>query len=160
MKLIKLNLGYVAVVDDCDFDLVSAFTWHANKRGGTVYVEASIMRDGVKTRLKMHRLIMGATKGIEVDHINGIGLDNQRSNLRVATRSQNSANRGNNRKAGFRGVYRTSGGKFEVRLTVRPKVHYLGRFISADEAARAYDAAALAAFGEFARLNFPTGVSA
>lgn len=104
----------------------------------------------------MHRVVMKAPPGTIVDHINGNGLDNRRSNLRFATNQENQRNA---RKRGdgttpFKGVRRKSGG-FEANIRTAAGKKYLGRFDSAERAAVAYDDAAREHFGSFASLNFP-----
>lgn len=105
----------------------------------------------------IHRLILDAQKGQEVDHINGDGLDNRRENLRLATRSQNCANRkGYAPKSGFRGVYQHSNGEgWQVKLSVDGKHIGGGSFSCPEAAARRYDDLAALHFGDFAILNFP-----
>ena len=91
----------------------------------------------------------------EVDHRDRNGLNNRRSNLRLATDLQQAANRTTpTNAAGFRGVA-VRGKRFEARINVNKKYVSLGRFASAELAARAYDKAAFKQFGEFAVLNFP-----
>src|SRR5262245_35202767 len=89
---VPLTRGKVALIDDADYELVSRFKWHAQRGGyGNTYYAVTNIRlpDGKWTALRMHVLLLGH-KGI--DHIDGDGLNNQRSNLRLATQSQNSAN--------------------------------------------------------------------
>jgi hypothetical protein len=111
----------------------------------------------------VHREILGLLPcelaGMRVDHVDGNGLNNRRSNLRICTNSQNSMNRRpirNKRYTSFKGIY------FEperllwvAAIQVNGKTIKLGRFRQEEEAARAYDQAAKQHFGEFARLNFP-----
>ena len=105
----------------------------------------------------MHRMILGLGYGDErkADHENHDTLDNRRSNLRVATTSQNGSNsrvRKDN-TSGFKGVgYR--GGRFLAYIRVNGKRSYLGTYGTAVEAALAYDAAAREHFGEYACTNF------
>jgi hypothetical protein len=102
----------------------------------------------------MHRLFAGAP-GMDVDHINGNGLDNRRCNLRPATRSQNNMNRAKRRGVSkFKGVS-PKRGKWRAYLKTGKKQHNLGVFESEYDAARAYDVKAKEMFGEFARVNFP-----
>lgn len=102
MKTVQLTRGKVALVNDQDFLRVSERSWNAQPLGKTWYAQ-----DG-RERVRMHRLIMGAKPGEIVDHINGNGLDNRRSNLRICTHRQNIINRrgaNSNSKSGVRGVY-------------------------------------------------------
>src|ERR1035437_8429020 len=94
---IPLTMGQVALVDDEDYDwLMSQGKWHALKRThGTAYYAMRAVRKpgGGYSHQCMHRILMDAPKGIEVDHINGNGIDNRRANLRTATHLQNSSNK-------------------------------------------------------------------
>jgi len=98
----------------------------------------------------MHRAIVKPPRGYVVDHVNGDGLDNRRENLRVCTLSENAQNRTFRNACGFHGV-RRHGSRWQARLLGKS----LGMFESAEDAARAWDAAAKQEFREFARLNFP-----
>ena len=157
VKTIPLSRGYVALVDDGDYDrLITLGTWYAVAGHNTFYGRRNLYHreDGSYTYLLMHNVITGWPM---TDHRNGNGLDNQRVNLRPATRSQNMANRrlNSNSASGFKGVHRQRN-----RWIAHCKSIYLGSFTTAEEAARAYDAAARELFGEFARLNFPEGTAA
>lgn len=154
---IPVSGGHVAWVDEEDAPRVLAHRWHRhppNARSRKTYAFARIERRTVY----MHRLVLGAGKGQEVDHANGDGLDNRRANLRLATRSLNEANKPKPRVAStsrFKGVHLTRSGKWRARLMLNKKGLDLGTHASEVDAALAYDRAALATWGEFALLNFP-----
>jgi len=146
----KLAAGRVALVDDADMAMVSQYSWSIHRsKPGREYVRGFVRGSGGQ-RIYLHQLIAG--KG--ADHRNGDGLDNRRGNLRpAATRSQNGANQGA-RKGRYKGVF-WSGSAYIAQVQVNRHRQHLGSFRVEEDAARAYDAAALAAWGEFARLNFP-----
>lgn len=148
--------GLVALVDDADYELVSGYRWYAH---GDVWVyPMRVWKDGGKTRTQyMHILIMGRPW---IDHDDGDGLNNQRSNLRPATARQNMANRRKHAKCSsqYKGAtWNKQVSKWQAGITMDRKYHYLGVFADEIDAAKAYDAAARAAWGEFARCNFPEG---
>ena len=156
---IPLSRGLVATVDESDEPLVGQRKWHvqpiSRKAGGYYAVCGRRPKHAY-----MHRLLLDPGPGQEVDHINGDGLDNRRSNLRIATRSQNNANRDLPPGAsGFRGVYieRTRHNPIRYRAQVGKEPNrFRGPLRKTPaEAAHDYDAEALRRFGQFARLNFP-----
>lgn len=155
-KLIKLTQGKTAIVDDEDYEWLMGWKWSATEGPYTCYAKTSEIIEGKKITIRMHRMILGAKHGDEVDHRNHNGLDNQRSNIRIATKNQNMRNRAPNTKgtSKFKGVYlykRT--GRWAARIRVLSNLIYLGSFQDEIEAARAYDKAALKCFGEFALTN-------
>lgn len=154
MKQIPLTQGYVALVDDEDFDKVSAYSWSVHfANSGTLYAQARVPRiQGIV--VCMHRLILLDKPGYEVDHKDRDGLNNQKSNLRYATHAQNVANSKffSSGDSKFRGVH-FHAGKWQARIGEERRS--LGHYLSEEEAARVYDKAALVRYGEFARLNFP-----
>ena len=104
----------------------------------------------------MHRVIMQAPKGMVIDHKNSNTLDNRKENLRLCTQSENMKNmRSGSNKHGYRGVSKTSPGTFNAAIRVNGTPKYLGSFRTLEDAARAYDVAAIREHGEFAKLNFP-----
>lgn len=158
MKEVPLTRGLIALVDDEDFEVVSALRWHALTSGkADEYYAASRQRGGGPGRpvLLMHRVIMQpASKEIQVDHINGKRLDNRRSNLRFATFQQNRANiRSTWGKSGFKGVYPS---RRRFKAVVAGAV--VGRASTAEGAARIYDEYAIAKWGEFAATNKELGL--
>jgi hypothetical protein len=110
--------------------------------------------------IQMHRLILNAPKGADVDHINGNGLDNRRENLRICSRAENLRNRGiqRNNQTGYKGVcWNKSKNTYTAQIQYEKTTYRLGTYPSAKEAALAYDKAARRYFGKFAKLNFPGG---
>lgn len=158
MAEIQLTRGVNSLVDDADLEWLSQWKWSVSGSGD--YAERAVVvrpRPNQKTRcIKMHRLILGAEPGQFVDHINGDGLDNRRGNLRLCTKAENSRNRrihtGN--VAGFKGVT-PHHGRWRAVIKASGQRLSLGVFGTREEAARAYDAAAMVHHRGFARLNFP-----
>lgn len=152
---IPLTRGKVAVVDDEDYDRIAQHKWYAEPIGRRWYACRRIERGGIRRKVYMHREVVGAEPGTDTDHRDHDGLNNRRGNLRSCTRSQNCANIPN--KAGrsrFKGVqWITRKSSWQARIRVDWHSRFLGWFETEEEAALAYNAAALAAWGEFAKLN-------
>lgn len=151
----KVAAGRVALVDDEDYELVAGYNWCASEHPGVTYALTAIQRDGKNTTIRMHKLLTGWPR---TDHINGNGLDNRRTNLRPVSQAQNQANqrpwRGGSSQ--YKGVYRhRHGQKWAAMIQAGGDKRHLGLFASEEDAARAYDAAALAEWGEYAFLNLP-----
>lgn len=162
---IKLTKGYETIVDPIDADL-AAFKWHVcailpNK----IYASRWYLTPPLKFSLRLHRVIMervlqrSLTKNEQVDHIDRNSLNNCRSNLRLASSSQNNQNKKmyKNNTTGFKGVRLASDSKkhqkFYACISVDGERIYLGRFATAEEAYAAYCKAAKELHGEFARLE-------
>jgi hypothetical protein len=163
---IPLTRGYVALVSDHDYERVSQYNWCAElircKDGSikNVYAVRAISTPSGWTLQRLHRFVAGVTDPeVKVDHRDGNGLNCQDDNLRVATQAQNQANRGaqRNNTSGFKGVtWSKQAGKWQAKIEVNGKSKHLGyfRLDQIEEAAQAYDRAAIELFGEFAHLNF------
>lgn len=159
MKQIPLTQGQVALVDDEDFEWLSQWKWYvAKQRCNAWYAARSInMGNAHILVIKMHRIILKPPPGFETDHKDGNGLNNQRNNLRIATRAENTRNR---RKrdgltSAFKGVHwACRQRKWRASIGTQGKTIPLGYFDNEKVAAKAYDKAARKCFGEFARTNF------
>lgn len=159
---IELTQGFTALVDDEDAHLVLPFRWFALRSGnGTRYAARSVTRaDGSQAVLLMHRVILDAPAGLEVDHINGDTLDNRRrTNLRLCTHQQNCWNKKlyrNNHGPGYRGVsWSASSGKWKVQIGHAGRQIFGGYFDDPVEAAKTYDRIIRELRGEWAVTNFP-----
>jgi hypothetical protein len=168
MMELAITRGLKVIVDDDDYPGVAAHHWQpAIVRGCIRGVQRVVYlgggkRDPIRQTLQLHRSILGVTDpAILVDHKDGNPLNNVRSNLRIATRAQNGANRSAQaaRKrvgGGYIGVCLcVHTGRWVAHLKVNQKNIWLGRHATAEAAAQARDAAALLHHGEFAALNFP-----
>jgi AP2 domain len=160
VKKIQLtNSPLKAMVDDDDFEQASKFTWQLNKRHG--YVSTCAKINGKWRTFTLHRFIANTPSGLDTDHKDRNKLNNQKYNLRPATRSQNNANSvgiGKKRAAirsTFKGVcWDKSRGKWIARICCNKKHIMLGRFSSERKAAEEYDKSLKLLFGDFARPNF------
>jgi len=149
MKEIKLTKGFVALVDDEDYEYLNQFNW-----GISAYKYAC--RAAGKLRILMHREIMCAAQGQIVDHIDGNCLNNQKVNLRLCSHTQNIRNQKRRRdnSSGFKGVsWDKRLKKWGARIQVNGKPISLGYFSDKKRAAEEYNIAAIQHFGLFAKLN-------
>jgi len=161
MKKIPLTRGMVALVDDTDYERLNTWKWYASKNSGSYnsYAVRGIkVAKNKQTIQMMHRVILGLQPGDgrQTDHRDGNGLNNQRTNLRVCTATQNGQSRrkmvlGTSKYKGICWNHRDS--KWRSRIYVNRKRIHLGYFSSEKTAAAAYNQAALKHFGEFALLN-------
>lgn len=160
---IPIGRGLSAIIDKADLPLVEGYSWHSNAKSYTIYAMAWIPGAKPKRKIGMHTLITGAAR---VDHKDGNGLKNTRDNLRPCTQQQNMRNTRKRPSSGsrFKGVTFQRDRATYVRPWLAQikcgKKKNLGRYATEEEAARAYDRAALELFGEFARVNFPGEVAA
>lgn len=156
MKTIPLTQGKVALVDDEDFDRVNQFNWYACRDRKNWYARRKLWIDGKQTTIHLHHVIFGVS--IPIDHLDNGGLNNQSTNLRVATNSQNQANcrKQKNRSSKYKGVtWDRWTERWMAKIKFNQHTFHLMRWDSEKDAAIAYDTAAKAYFGEFAKLNFP-----
>lgn len=154
-KGIPLNRGYFALVDDEDYERVMQFKWSYRISRGHVYAcRMDYASSGERTSVPLHRFIVGASKGVFVDHIDGDTLNCRRYNLRQCSNAENLRNRGaqKNNKSGYKGVCWANGiQKWMAQIKVNRKTIHLGNFDDVLEAAQAYRAAAIKYHGEFAK---------
>lgn len=153
---VTLTKGYEAVIDVDDIHLVAGYNWTALVVPHTVYAYRAGKINGKRKTVYMHRTIMGEPDVMEVDHIDCIGLNNRRSNLRLATHSENCFNRRvqKNNAAGLKGVsWNESGGVWMAFIASNYNQRYLGSFDNPEDAHSAYVAASNVLHGEFGRTN-------
>lgn len=156
IRFIPLTKGKIAVVDLKDYECLKQYKWYATCSDGRYYAYRSFN----KSCMSMHRYIMNAPKDKVVDHIDGNGLNNRRSNLRICVIRENVHNcRGRYKTSKYKGVHwNKKAGKWVSSITEKGKYRFLGHFKNEIEAAKVYDKAAKKSFCEFAYLNFPDEV--
>lgn len=137
MKTIKLTKGQLAIVDDEDFEYLNRFKWHLNKGYATRSIPDPFNKNHGK--VAMHLFILQAPIGKEIDHKNRNRLDNQKHNLRFATKSQQQMNCGKqNRKttSKYKGVFfHTREQKWRAQIGFNGKRIQLGSYDTEKEAA-------------------------
>ncbi len=159
-RRIYLGEERFAIVEPTDYYWLNNFHWCINVSRRNIYAVRLVLTDNWQLKkVRMHREIMNAPDGLLVDHQNGKTLDNRRSNLRLATHSQNMCNKpktSTKSTSRFRGVYLDKRkGRWVAKIQINRKCIWLGHFDNEIDAARVYDTAAKKHHGEFARLNFP-----
>lgn len=155
--LIPLSRGLFAIVDEADYEAANSFRWSASPSYRGHYATRNSRAGPNTPRITLlHRFLLQASVGVFVDHINGDGLDNRRSNLRLCTCRQNAYNTGSRvgSSSRFKGVY-LKGRRWKAQIRSETGVICLGTFDAEEDAARAYDDKARVLHGEFARLNLP-----
>lgn len=161
MKLIPLTKGYSAMVDNEDFERINQYKWHIGIEETRKYALRTIHVKGQKDKSqRMHRLVLNYFGKLDIDHKDLDGINNQKSNLRICTHSQNLQNtlKAVDNKSGYKGVtwhydYDKKWGKWLARIRINKKLIFLGYFDDKKEAAIAYNKAVIKYFGEFGRLN-------
>ena len=155
IAFVPLTQGYDAIIDAADVPLVEGFNWTANVGPRLVYAVRWVrLADGKWRAIGLHRTILDAPDERQVDHVNSNGLDNRRSNLRLATASQNQHNqrRRCDNTSGFKGVYwHKERAKWRARIKLIGHHKHLGYFDTPEAAHAAYVEAANRFHGEFAR---------
>lgn len=163
VREIPLTQGKVALVDDEDYDWLSRHRWCARRDKRGAWYAMRGVRIGHRTiTVLMHGVLLGGTRvGKTIDHKDRDGLNNQRSNLRWADKFEQQHNTGKRQanQSGFKGVYRHAKNlTWIAQIAHRHQQIYLGSFKDSESAARAYDQKATELHGEFAVLNFPSGI--
>lgn len=140
MREIKLTQGQVALVDDEDFEALSQYKWCAYKIGNTFYAERKEPLPGGKYKtIRMHQQILNPSEGLEIDHIDHNGLNNQKTNLRIVSRRENGQNLKQLGSSVFPGVcWHTRVKKWMACITINGKQIHLGYFDSQTAAFKAY----------------------
>ena len=154
---VALTKGYEAIISSADAHLVERHNWVVViKKCNKIYAYRSIGPRGKQRTIYMHRVIMNAPDGYEVDHVNGDGLDNRRQNMRLVTHQQNLCNQliSSKNRSGFRGVSWDKNMKtWRAQITVHYKMKFLGLFESAESAHAAYVEASKMLHGQYG--SFP-----
>lgn len=154
VAFVALTKGFTAVIDAADVHLVDAWNWCAMGRGRHVYACRGEAKGGKTKSIAMHRVILGARDGEEVDHIDLDTLNNRRSNLRPASHAENVHNQGvlSTNTSGYRGVFPRDGGRrWSAKIIAHGVIHRLGSFATKEDAAAAYAKASAELHGAFSR---------
>jgi len=158
MPIIKLTQNREAIVDESDFAWVSQWHWTISGNGYVCRYCYDNPTNKKRQIVLLHRALLSPLDGFEVDHINRNPLDNRRENLRLVTSQQNKWNapRRVTNTTGYIGVRQSHHKSLPWRavITKNYKNVHLGYFGTAEEAANAYDKAAVEQRGKYARLNF------
>lgn len=158
---IPISKGYIVYIDECDADLAQ-YKWSAlevNQNTKKVYAFRTVRKNKKRKTILMHRVILERMigeleKGITGDHIDANGLNNQRDNLRKATKQQQCQySRKKKANARYKGVVVSSKSSWYACIYVNKKSKYLGVYDTEEMAAIAYNHAALEYYGEFASFN-------
>lgn len=160
-KLIPLSQGRFAKVDYSDFEWASQFNWFVWIPSGApqlIYAVRKVrLPSGNYSKRLLHRELLNAPRGVEVDHWDRDGLNNRRKNLRFCSTSQNQGNSRQHKDAGsskFKGVTWHKGcQKWQASIQFQKVRKYLGWFDNEDEAGLAYAEASRRLFGEFSRTK-------
>lgn len=154
---IILVTGETVLIDLDDFEYLNQYSWYLFDNHGRNQYALRYSRSKKQSTIRMHRDVLKITdSSIHIDHINGNGLDNRKNNLRIASIRQNAQNQKIRKDniSGYKGVsFIRKSNKWRTCICVNGKNKHLGCFETKEEAAIAYNNAAIKYFGEFARLN-------
>lgn len=154
MAFVASTKGRVAFFDAEDMDKVSGWNWSSGPQG---HLYRRLPKSAGGTGIMMHHAVFGRITGLEVDHINGNSCDNRKENLRHVNKAQNQMNRSAIvALSGFKGVSKNKKGWLAtIRKSDGGKktTYCLGTYTTKEEAAAAYDRAAIEMFGAFAKTN-------
>jgi hypothetical protein len=141
VKKIELTQGKYTIVDDEDYEFLNQWQWHVNRKKCKTSSDLLYAKRFEKRKtITMHRLILNAPKGMDVDHINGNGLDNRKCNLRIVSHRENMQNltkfKGTSK---YPGVYwHKEKQKWHVKFKIGEKNHHVGYFVDEKKAYDAY----------------------
>ena len=155
---IDLSSGRMAKIDIEDHKKVTKYNWHlSSNKPPRIYAITNVYKNGRRTTLKMHRYVLNCSNPlIKTDHINGNGLDNRKSNLRLCSNQQNCWNQIKRKNSLHSKKYKGVDfhkNKWRARIRVSNKEKHIGYYKSEKLAAFAYDIQAAKYFGEFSNLN-------
>lgn len=154
MRQISLSQGQFALVDDADYVWLNQWKWHALRHHNTFYAMRQQNNGDYSKRqhISMHGQILNLPQGTEGDHVDGNGLNNQRSNIRISTHQQNMHNmkKRSDNTSGFKGVtFDKRRNKWRAQIQVNNKPIHLGYFDTAESGHSAYQEASEKYHGEF-----------
>lgn len=154
VAFVPLTQGKQAIIDACSAEIVSEHLWHVERNGKRFYAKRGVSLGGKRRKnIYMHRALLAAPDGMEVDHIDGDGLNNKLSNLRLATRAQNAWNCGlhEHNTSGFKGVsWHASKNRWRAQITFYGKRIHIGYFKTPEAAYSSYCKTSERLRGEFA----------
>jgi hypothetical protein len=154
MRIIPVWQDREAIVDNADYDLLIQYPWHMHHEYAVTTLKVYLPNKR-QTEISMQNMLFNLANGMELDHVDGNKLNNQRQNLRICTHADNCKNRGmrSDSQSGRKGVSPIPGNKWRATINIGGKNIHLGCLSSIDEASDAYDRAATSQYGEFARTN-------